>query len=50
MQENMKKRKLNSKNPKYLPKEKKNKHQGDKILINDTGKAKIYAVYERNKK
>ena len=41
----MKKRKLNSKNPKYFPKVKK-----EEILINDTGNAKVFAVYTRNKK
>jgi|TARA_R110000851_G_scaffold3319_3_gene13474 hypothetical protein len=46
----MKKRKLNSKNPKYFPKVKKEEIKQDKILINDTGNAKVFAVYTRNKK
>lgn len=48
----MKKRKLGSKNPKYLPAVEKEEITYKKVLINDTGGAKIYAVYEidKNKK
>jgi|TARA_B100001175_G_scaffold168400_1_gene142818 hypothetical protein len=44
----MKKRKLNSKNPKYWKKESvENKPIIEKRLINDKSGVKIYAVFER---
>jgi len=44
----MKKRKLNSKNPKYWKKESvEDKPIIEKRLINEKGRVKIYAVFER---
>jgi hypothetical protein len=44
----MKKRKLNSKNPKYWKKElDKNKPIIERKLINDKSGVKIYAIFER---
>ena len=45
----MKKRKLNSKNPKYLKESnEKNKPQFRRELINDKSVVKIYAVFEKH--
>jgi len=42
----MKKRKLNSKKPKYLPIEDKKDEQVEKKLISQKGKVKVYAVFK----
>tara|TARA_R100000742_G_C4279224_1_gene103274 strand:- start:2382 stop:2534 length:153 start_codon:yes stop_codon:yes gene_type:complete len=44
----MKKRKLNSKNPKYKKEEEKEKKKLTKILINEKKNFKIYAVFEEH--
>ena len=42
----MKKRKLNSTNPKYIKEDKKNKEKITKKLINETKNFKVYAVFK----
>tara|TARA_R100000988_G_C3906701_1_gene120023 strand:+ start:91 stop:222 length:132 start_codon:yes stop_codon:yes gene_type:complete len=42
----MKKRKLNSKNPKYLPKEETKKESVRRELLAKKGKVKVYAVFK----
>tara|TARA_B100000459_G_C8477037_1_gene156903 strand:- start:331 stop:462 length:132 start_codon:yes stop_codon:yes gene_type:complete len=42
----MKKRKLNSKNPKYAPKEEKKIETIRRELIANKGKVKVYAVFK----
>lgn len=43
----MKKRKLNSKNPRYHKIPEENKVKSDKVLINDIKGVKVYAVYNK---
>ena len=42
----MKKRKLNSTNPKYIKQDSKKKEQVTKKLINETNNIKVYAVFK----
>tara|TARA_R100001443_G_scaffold113260_1_gene127689 strand:+ start:840 stop:977 length:138 start_codon:yes stop_codon:yes gene_type:complete len=44
----MKKRKLNSKNPKYLPKEENKEEKVTKKLLSSKGKVRVYAVFKEN--
>ena len=48
MQEPMKKRKLNSKNPKYIPKSDKKIEKFTKKLIANKGKVTVYAIFKEN--
>lgn len=44
----MKKRKLNSKNPKYILESDKKKEKATKKLITNKGKVKVYAIFKEN--
>jgi hypothetical protein len=44
----MKKRKLNSKNPKYFPQSEKKIEKATKKLIANKGKVKVYAIFKEN--
>jgi|TARA_R100001530_G_scaffold10639_6_gene10541 hypothetical protein len=44
----MKKRKLNSKNPKYIPESDKKTEKTTKKLIASKGKVKVYAIFKEN--